>query len=88
MADSNQGDQPEMMIQPSKPKEQEVKPEKTRNEKLVQAIAELYEPLQGENVFKVNAKKFCEIIDSHTHKGMDDLKKSLHYLDHFKSLLD
>lgn len=59
MADSNQGDQPEqnMVIQSaktSKVDQPEVKPEKSRGDKMVQVITELFLALEADKTFRIS----------------------------------
>ena len=68
-------------------KEQEIKPEKTRGEKMVQVISELFEQLHAEKTFRITPQQFYEIINVNNHQGLDDLTKSLKLLEHFTDIM-
>ena len=85
MADSNQGDQPEMSGKTLK--EQEPKPEKTRAEQMIQVISELFEQLQAEKYIKISPQKFYEVLN-HQQMNIEDLTKSLKLLEHFIGLME
>ena len=86
MADSNQGDQPEMSG--TKVKEQDPKPEKTRGERMLQVISELFEQLHAEKALRITPQQFYEIINVNNHQSLEDLTKSLKYLEHFTGMME
>ena len=86
MADSNQGDQPEMSGKTVK--EQEIKPDKTREEKMVQVISELFEQLHAEKNLRITPQQFYGIINVNNHQSLEDLAKSLKLLEHFIAIME